>query len=101
MGLFGRSKKHEKIESDKEIKIKTLEETPQNELEQIKNEMQDAFVALNATSYQLENVKDEYDIELKKLAESKKELESNKTEISKLRSEHQSILEEIQSARTD
>src|SRR6266481_5905312 len=99
MGLFGRSKKHEEVKSEEDIQINASDqvqkEASPKELEQIKKEVQDALATLNATSYQLENVKEGYDAALKKLAESKKELESSKTEISKLRSEHQSILKEI------
>jgi hypothetical protein len=90
---------------EEEIQIKISEQIPkealQKGLEQIKIKVQDALATLNASSYQLENVKNEHGLELEKLAKSKEELESGKTEISKLRSERQSILEEIQSVRTD
>ena len=83
MGLFGHSKKHEKAGSE-EAKIKTPEETPpQNELDQIKNEVRDVLATISTAAHQLEEVKVEYGLELKKLTESKKELESNKIEISK------------------
>lgn len=107
MGLFGRSKKHTDAGTfeEEKIQVKTPDQIQndagQNELEQIKKEIQESWATLNTTSYQLDKLKNEFYLVSNELVKSKQELESNKTEISKLRSEHKSILDEIQLAKAD
>src|SRR5690242_7917996 len=91
MDLFGRTKKPVDTGSIKKerVQIKTPEqiqkEAAQNELDQIKKEIQESLITLNTASSQLENLKNEYDLITNELAKSKTELESNEIEFSKLK----------------